>query len=394
MADLPIIWMKNKILVVTGIFPPDIGGPASYAKAVADKLSGEFKVSLVTYSSVRKFSEDKNSKFKVIRVWKNNFWLFRHLSYFLKVFFRAKRNNIILSLSTLNGGITCSIASKFFRKKFCIRIVGDYAWQTAVLKQKTDLLIDDFQKSKKKGWIKILFWLQSLVCRKAYRVIVPSEYICKLVQGWGVAKDKIRVVYNGADFESVELSKEEARKKIGIAGNILLSYGRLVPWKGFRMLVKIMPKLLEINQFFRLVIVGEGPEQKILQTMVKNMGLEKKVYLIGKQSKKDLAVYLAASDIFALNTGYEGFSHEILEAMIAGVPVVTTSAGGNKEVIHQGENGFMIKYNDEFNLIEAIKTVWQTPELQKRFTENGKETAEYFSVEKMLEKTAKVLTSD
>ncbi len=382
----------KKILIVTGIFPPDIGGPASYAKAVADKLSDEFKVSVVSYSSVRRFSEDKNLKFKVVRVWRKNFWLFRHLAYFLKVFFRAKQNNIILSLSTLNGGITCLIASKFFRKKFCIRIVGDYAWQTAVLNKKTDLLIDDFQKSKKGGWIKILFWLQSFVCRKANKIIVPSEYISKLVQGWGVAKDKIRVVYNGADFKPAELSKEEARKKIGIAGNIILSYGRLVPWKGFRMLVKIMPKLLAINQFFRLVIVGEGPELKILQTMVKNMGLEKKVYLIGKQNKEQLAVYLAASDMFVLNTGYEGFSHEILEAMLAGAPVITTSAGGNREVIHQGENGFMVKYNDEFNLVEAIKTVWQTPELQKRFIENGKETSKYFSVEKMLEKTIKVLS--
>ena len=58
---------------------------------------------------------------------------------------------------------------------------------------------------------------------------------------------------NGTDFKPAETSREEARNKIGIHGNILLSVGRLVPWKGFRMLIKIMPQLLEINQFFRLV---------------------------------------------------------------------------------------------------------------------------------------------
>jgi glycosyltransferase involved in cell wall biosynthesis len=77
--------------------------------------------------------------------------------------------------------------------------------------------------------------------------------------------------------------------------------------------------------------------------------------------------------------------------MVAGVPVITTAVGGNKEIIHQGENGFMIKYNDEFNLVEAIRTVWQTPELQKRFIEEGKKAAEYFSVEKMTEETIRTL---
>lgn len=125
--------------------------------------------------------------------------------------------------------------------------------------------------------------------------------------------------------------------------------------------------------------------------MVKNMGLDKKVYLVGRKNKEELATYLAAAEIFLLNTGYEGFSHQILEVMMAGVPVVTTAVGGNKEVIHQGENGFMIKYNDEFNLVEAVKTVWQTPELQKRFIEEGKKAAEYFSVDKMINETAKIL---
>jgi len=62
------------------------------------------------------------------------------------------------------------------------------------LKKKTSLLIDDFQKSKKSGWIKLLFWLQSFVCRKADVIIVPSEYISELVRGWGVPKEKIEVI--------------------------------------------------------------------------------------------------------------------------------------------------------------------------------------------------------
>jgi glycosyltransferase involved in cell wall biosynthesis len=388
-----MIKQTNRILIATGIFFPEIGGPASYAKILATSLANQgFKIKVITYSSVRKHSEDKNNLFKLVRVWKKNFWLFRHMVYATKIFLSSKNSDVIYSLSTLNGGISAFISSRFFKKKFFIRIAGDYAWQVAVEKNKSSLLIDDFQKSKKRGWTAFLYWLQSFLCRKADKVIVPSEYLAGIVRGWGVPNNKIKVIYNGVDFKSSEIGQEEAKKKIGIYGDIILSAGRLVPWKGFRMLIKIMPRLSEISQLFRLVIVGSGPDKKILESMIKNLGLERKVYLVGKKSQEELAIYMAASDIFVLDTGYEGFSHQILEAMSAGVPVITTAVGGNREIMKQGENGFVVKYNDEFNLIEAIKSVRDNPELRKEFIENGKKTVQYFSSEKMLSETIEALT--
>jgi glycosyltransferase involved in cell wall biosynthesis len=383
----------HKILICTGIFPPDIGGPASYGNLLAKKLSQNFSVAVIAYSSKSKFPEDKNQPFKVIRVsrWIPKF--LRHFVFFVKTFFAAKNADVIFSLNAVSAGLPALWSAKIRKKKFFVKIVGDYAWETAVNRGKTFLLIDDFQKSKRRGWIGILHKLQTKVCKGADGVIVPSNYLANMVKNWGVPEGKIRVVYNGVDFKPLEISKEEARKSIGIAGNIILSIGRLVPWKGFRMLIKVIPNLLEINQFFRLVIVGDGPEKKTLESIVKNMRLENKVFLVGKKSKEELAIFLAAADIFVLNTAYEGFSHQVLEVMSAGIPVVTTAVGGNREVVRQGENGFMVKYNDEFNLVEAIKTVWQTEELRNRFIEEGRKTAEHFSSERMVEETIKILTS-
>lgn len=382
-----------KILITTGIFPPDIGGPASYGKALAQKLSENYSVSLVVYSSRSKFSEDKSRPFKVIRIARRIPKFLRHFIFFMKTFLAAKNADVLFSLNAVSAGLPALWAAKLRKKKFFVKIVGDYAWEIAVNKGKTFLLIDDFQKSKRCGWVGVLHKYQVKVCRGADGVIVPSFYLANMVKNWGVPEEKIKVIYNGVDFEPLEISKEEARKKIGIAGNVILSIGRLVPWKGFKMLIKIMPKLFEINQFFRLVIVGDGPERKTLESIVKNMRLENKVYLVGKKSREELALFLAAADISVLNTAYEGFSHQILEAMTAGVPVVTTAVGGNREVIHQGENGFIVKYNDEFNLIEAIKTVWQTEELRNRFIEEGKKTAQYFSPEKMINETVETLST-
>ena len=385
----------NKILIATGVFPPDIGGPATYAETLVGALSGKgFKVRVLAYS--RKFRTggfDSKYSFKVIRVWgKWPIWI-KHLIFGLKLLKMVPKHDTVFALNVWSAGLPSLIASKIFKKKFIIRIVGDYAWEVGVGKGKVKLLIDDFQKSKKRGWIGMLYKLQGWVCKKADTVIVPSKYLAGIVKGWGVPESKTKVIYNGVDFKPSGLSKEEARNKVGVHGNIILSVGRLITWKGFRMLIKIMPRLLELKQFARLVIVGDGPDKKLLGSMVKNMGLENKVFLVGKKTKDELAVYLAAADIFVLNSGYEGFSHQILEAMMCGVPVLASAVGGNKEMIKQGENGFLVRYNDEFNLVEAIKTIWQDEELKDELVENGKKTVQKFSLDKMVEETMKVLSS-
>ena len=126
--------IKKKILIVTGIYPPDIGGPASYARTLAQRLSKDYEVRVITYSLVRKFEQDKNYSFAVERVWKKNFWFFRHAIYALKVFYACRNSDIIYSLSTLNGAIPSVVGAKLFKKKFFLRIAGDYAWQVAIEK--------------------------------------------------------------------------------------------------------------------------------------------------------------------------------------------------------------------------------------------------------------------
>ena len=381
---------QNKILIATGIFPPEAGGPASYAQALAKKLAPEKKVAVVTYSRRWGDKTDKFLPFPVIRIWKGWPKVWRHVIYLFRLFTASQGASTILALNTVSSGIPATLVARWRKQRLVVRIVGDYAWETAANTGKTFFLLNDFQKAPQRGKIKLLQNCQRWVCKQADSIIVPSEYLSGIVQGWGVKAEKIKVIYNGVDFPVSELSQEEARKKIGIAGNIILSSGRLVPWKGFKMLIKLMSRLLQINPFFRLVILGSGPDGKTLQAMINNLRLEKKVYLL-PVPRAEIPLYLKAASIYVLNTGYEGFSHQILEAMLSRVPVITTRAGGNPEVIRQGENGFMVNYNDEFNLVEAIKTVWQGEELRERFVANGLITVEHFSLEKMFNETMAVL---
>ena len=382
----------KRILITTGIFAPDIGGPASYVRALGQRLSAQdVQISVLAYSSVRSWKGDQDLPFAVHRIWKGIPWGIRHVLFFIRLLLLARSVDGILTLNATSAGFQTAVAARLMRKPFVVRVVGDYAWEIAVQTGKTFLLINDFQKSPKSGRIGRLDRIQKWVCRWASAIIVPSEYLAGLVQGWGIPKEKIQVIYNGVDLPKVDVAKEEARRQIGISGNIILSAGRLVPWKGFRMLIKLMPQLLQVNQFFRLVIVGDGPDMKMLQSVVHNLGLERKVYLVGRKTLAEVALFYAASDIFVLNTGYEGFSHQILEAMQAGVPVITTTVGGNREVVTQGENGFLVRYNDEFNLVEAIKALWKQEDLREHLIASAKDTVAHFSIEKMFEQTVTLL---
>jgi len=382
----------HNLLITTGVFFPDIGGPASYARSLASHLSSQgVSVTVVAYSSVAHHGEDAKLPFRVCRVWTKFPWGFRHTLFFVRVLWHARHAQGILTLNAVSAGVPAAWASRLTGTPLIVKIVGDYAWEIAIQTGRTFLMINEFQKSPKSGRIRRLDRLQRWVCCRAKRIIVPSKYLSDLVEGWGVPQEQISVIYNGVALKPVSASKEEARRHIGVSGNIIVTAGRLVPWKGFRMLIKLMPQLLQVNQFFRLVIVGDGPDMAMLQSVVRNLGLERKVYVVGRQISAEMAWYLAAADMFVLNTGYEGFSHQVLEAMSAGVPVITTSVGGNREIVVQGQNGFLVRYNDEFNLVEAIKTLWRQAELRDHLIANGRHTVAAFSIDKMFAGTIRVL---
>lgn len=381
------------IVIASGIFRPDIGGPASYALMLAGRLAKDVPVTLVTYSNVRRDARDKELPFRVIRIWRIFPKGLRQAVYLWSLWRTAKGAGTILALNAVSAGMLTALVARARGARLVVRVAGDAAWERAADRGATYLMLDDYQKTQRHGYPALLHRIQVRVCRTAAHIIVPSKYLSGIVAGWGIPADRVTVIYNGSDFRPSDTPKEEARKSIGVAGNIILSCGRLAPWKGFRMLIKIMPQLLQVNQFFRLVIVGDGPQLGELRSMARTLGLERKVFLPGAKTTTELATYLAAADLFVLNTGYEGFSHQLLEALRAGVPVVTTTAGGNRELIEQGESGFLVKYNDEFNLVEAIKTLAREDAIRERFISAGRRTAERFSAGRMYEETAILLLS-
>lgn len=378
-----------KILIASGIYPPDIGGPATYSRLIAGEfIKRNIEVSIVCYSDKKNEEMDKNDNFKVIRVMRKKFFISRYLAYFWNLFKMAKNCDIVYAQGPLGAGLPALAVAGILRKKFIIKIVGDYAWEQGVNQFEVKDLIEEFQTRKYDPKTERIRKIQKFVVRRADRVITPSEFLKKIVKGWGVKEEKILVVYN-AGPEIKEIA--DTIPRAGLEGDILTSAGRLEPWKGMVALVEIMPELLQKNPNFRLLIAGDGPLVEGLNSIVKNLKIEDKVILAGRVAHDELMSYFKASMIFILNTGYEGLPHITLEAMACGLPVVTTSVCGNPEVVKNNYNGFLVEYNNKEQLKKAILETWENKALREEFVRNGRKVLENFTREKMINSTIEAL---
>ena len=380
-----------KVVIASGIYPPDIGGPATYSQLIAGEFTKRnIDVSIVCYSDKKNEEMDKNDSFRVVRVARKNFLLFRYLVYFWNLFKLAKKCDTVYAQGPLSAGLPALVVTKILGKKFIVKIVGDYAWEQGINQFGVKDLIEEFQNKKYDRKTELMRRIQKFVVRRADKIVTPSEFLKKIVRGWGVKEEKIYVAYN-AGPETEKITQVVPRP--GLEGDILISAGRLEPWKGMMALVEIMPDLLRENANFRLFIAGDGSLAEPVKLKVKELGLESKIALLGRVPHDELMSYFKASKIFVLNTAYEGLPHVTLEAMACGLPIVTTNVCGNPEVVKNGHNGFLVEYNSKEQLKEAILKIWEGNELRGKFISNGKKSLEKFTKEEMINKTLEVLES-
>lgn len=374
-----------RILITTGIFPPDIGGPASYGESLADLLSQKgHKVLVVTFSDSNA-NHNVNEKYPVKRVLRRQN-LFKKYGQFLFLAWKgARQSDVVYCQGAAGSGLIGAIAAIISGKPYLVKIVGDSSWEFARNKGLTNLSIEEFQKRKPGNLlVKARRIAQKLVCLFSRQVIVPSNYLKSIVQQWQVPPQKIKVIKNAV----LPLPPTKQKKSDLIKGDpLLVSVGRLVSWKGFGSLIKLMPQVLKKHPGAKLVIIGEGPEYEHLKQQISSLCLDNKVILTGKLSRAEVNTYLQTANVFVLNTYYEGLPHVVLEAMAAGAPIITTRAGGNIEVIEEGVNGLLVEPGDNNQLINKILSVLDNRDLASKLSRGAKKKAEQFDYQRMIKKT-------
>ncbi len=344
-----------KVLVATGLYPPDIGGPATFSKLIHDELPKRgVKIEILSFGAVRRLPK-----------------LIRHLVFLFKILKEGGAADSILALDPVSVGLPAFLAAKILKKRFLLRIAGDYAWEQGRQRFGVREFLEDFQ-TKRYGWrVEALRMIQRAVARGAEKILVPSSYLKEIVKVWGVGAEKIQIVYNAADLPAALMTKEEARARLNLKGTAIFSAGRLVPWKGFESLIEVMSDLEGDDSC--LNIAGDGPDFEKLKTKISSLGLEGRVNLLGRLDKDNLSAYMLASDLFILNTGYEGLSHTLLEAMALGTPVITTGAGGNMELVEGDKTGILVPFGNKGRLKEEILRLSRDKLFAQKLAERARE---------------------
>ena len=365
-----------KVLIATGIFPPESGGPATYSKTLLDMLPQHgIEVTVLPFRSARKWPKG-----------------IRHVVYFFSVLRESFSHDVVYAQDPVSVGLPSALATFISRKPLILKIVGDYAWEQATARFKYTDTIEQFQKAELPFIIGTLRSIERWVASRAVRIVVPSKYLARIVSQWDVPKKKITVIYNGIETEAVGL-KQVIRGLLRFRGKLLVTVGRLVPWKGIDVLIRVHKKLLQTQKDLKLLIIGSGPEQARLEQLTHDLELDDNIIFTGRLEKSVVLRYMKAGDVFVLNTHYEGFSHLLLEAMAVGIPIVTTKVGGNPELIEDNVQGYLVKPDDEKTLAHRIEKLLGSAETRARISGNAKKRVTAFSNEKMVTETAAFLKS-
>lgn len=348
-----------KLCLATAIFPPDIGGPATFIPRLAGALQEKgHQVSVVAVSERLSAGEFPFPVEIVPRELPRAARLIRATT----ALYRAGRDADLLFSNSLD--LPAVIAAWLLQKPLALKIVGDVAWERSRLSGGTSDSIDDFQKKSYGLRIGLLKWFRSWVARRADIVVVPSAYLRKIVLGWGVPGSRIRIVYNAVEPEGASVRHENGEKRFK-----LVTVGRLVSWKG---VAELIETVAELPERYELDVIGSGPEERRLKELVASKGIEGRVRLSGALARPDVAKALSAADLFVLNSTYEGHPHALLEAMAAGMPVVATSIGGNPEAVTHEKSGWLIPAGDGAALRAAIETLSKDARLRSRLAEEAR----------------------
>ena len=376
-----------KILITVGIYPPDIGGPASFVPKIAKLLKeNECEVTVICLSNEKILDHEP---YKIIRILRNQNLVIRWIKTVFNMIAYGRNADLIF----VNGlPMEAYIANLFLRKKLIRKIVGDWAWERGRNKGITNDSFDEFQKNKHNLHLEIAKFSRGWTATKSDLVITPSMHLKEVVKNWGVLENNLKVIYNGTKIQPI-IEKQE--------NEVLhfLTVGRLAPWKNIDKIIHAMALLNNKGFNFIFNIVGSGPLDEKLKKLVTDLKLEKKIFFLGQKNTDELNKIYLKSDIYIQASGYEGLPHVILEAINFNLSIISTPIGGTNEILLNGKNGWVLnlkedKAPDEFDLQELIKYVLESKAEDKEKILSAKNYIIHnFDEEKNLSKYIQLLKS-
>lgn len=313
--------IPENICIATGIYPPEIGGPAEYARELFNSfLIQKYEVSVVTYGDLKKFPTG-----------------LRHILYFLKLIFDAFGADYIIALDMFSVGLPAIIFAKIFDKKIVLRVGGDFLWESYVERTKEEILLSQFYQTKRNFSLKekIIFRLTRFVLHSATTIVFSTDWQRKIMEKpYGLDLAKTKIIENF--FPLPEMTSAQ-----NVESKIFLSPSRDIFIKNKKRLLEAFEK---IKQKYEGVVLDteQVSHEVLLQKMAKSYAI-------------------------IVNSFSEVSPNLVSDAINYDLPVILTSDNGLSEKLQN-----MVIFTNPFStedLICNIETILE-PEVYQDFKRN------------------------
>jgi glycosyltransferase involved in cell wall biosynthesis len=345
-----------KVLIVSGIWPPDVGGPASHAPDVAAFLLDRgHEVEVVTTADAPPAARS----YPVRAIPRRHRVGVRHYRGAALVHHRARESDVVYTTGMFGRS---ALGASLARKPYVVKLTADPAFERSRRRGLVEGDVDEFQERRGGSRVALLRVARDLELRRAAHVFTPSAYLRELALAWGVAPERVSVLPNPAPVLPELPPRDELRRAFGVNGATLVFAGRLTAQKALGRTLEAVAG----TDGVQLVIAGEGPDRGQLEERARELGIAERVSFLGAQPRERIVELFRAADAAILSSSWENFPHTVVEALAAGTPVLAMEAGGVAEVVRDGENGLLVPAGDTAALGEAVRRYFGDEGLRER----------------------------
>lgn len=383
------IWIETlkKILLISNIFPPAIGGPATYGVRLGEGLSKEgYEVRYLCATAAPAYT-DQQYPFKVIRAGTRGNRLRREVAIRLRLLLAMRGVDMIYCMGLEHQS---HWAARLARKRYALRIGGDKVWEQARNSGITRSEPGSFYKEaerRERLSVEVEEKRRQAQLRDAAAVVYVSNYLKNLAVHWCGRQGRVEfVVPNGVEVGTdadASLTRRREDEPLRV-----LFVGRQTNWKG------VDAALLAVARVSgtMLTVAGSGPVWPGNVDLSTRLGVSERTAFVGRVDNPDIAEMMARHHVLVLPSLYEGMSNTLLEAGAAGLACIASDRGGNPEVIEQGVTGLLVDPFDVTALCSAITLLRDDDSVRMRLANQLRERVRReFQLSRSVTQTIEVL---
>jgi glycosyltransferase involved in cell wall biosynthesis len=329
-----------KTLLISGIYRPEIGGPATYLPSLAQYLMHlNHSAEIITLKN--RTSPEQKEPWIVNYVNRDQLILIRFLKTVRLIFKKINTIDVILANGLLQE---TAVVISLIKKRSIAKVVSDPVWERAFNNSETSLGVVEFNTSKLRLKHKLQRKLLKWSLNRFDTITCPSAQLKRIIENWGVYKP-IEYIPNGVML----VNKKSTSKDFD-----LVTVCRLINLKNIDKIIKAS-SVANVS----LAIVGSGSEELKLRELARSTN--SRVTFFGQLDTNEVNNVLLRSKIYLNLSDHEGLSFSLLEAMSCGLPSIVSNIQGNTDIISNGLDGIVVNVNDENQLVNAIKTLIDSP---------------------------------